>query len=57
MEQHVIYRVKMTSIGGVVQLDLDEGCVWMDERRAVALFGAVAASTAGLARSMRQYLL
>ena len=42
--------------GGMVQPSLNDGCVWMDERRAVALFGAVAASMAGLSRSMRQYL-
>ena len=32
------------------------GCVVMDERRVVALSGVVVASTAGLARLMRQYL-
>ena len=56
VERRVIYRVKTTSFGGMVQLDLEDICVWMDERRAVALFGAVAASMAGLSRSMRQYL-
>ena len=34
-----------------------DGRVWMDTCRMVALSGAVVASTAGLARSMRQYLL
>ena len=35
-----------TSIGGMVQLDLDDGCGWIDERRTVGLSGAVAVSTA-----------
>ena len=48
---------KTTSIGGMVRLDLDNECVWMDERWAVALFGAMVASTAGLTNSMHQYLL
>jgi hypothetical protein len=41
----------------MVQLDIDDRCGWMDERRAVALSGAMVASTADLARSLRQYLL
>lgn len=36
-----------TSLGGVAQRGLDGGCVMMDAHRAVALFGVVAASTAG----------
>ena len=46
-----------TSGGGMVQLHIDDGCGWMDERRVVELSGAMVASTAGLARSVRQYLL
>ena len=40
----------------MVQLHIDDGCGWMDERRVVELSGAMVASTAGLARSVRQYL-
>lgn len=47
----------MMSIGGMVQLDIDVRCVWMDERMAVVLIGAVAASVTGLARMLHQYLL
>ena len=57
MERRVIYHVKMTSIGGMCQLDLNDRSVSIDERRVVALLGAVAVSTAGVARTMRQYLL
>lgn len=35
----------------------DGGCVVMDERRMVVLSSIAVASTAGLARSMRHYLL
>ena len=46
-----------TSGGGMVQLHIDDGCGWMDERRAVALSGAMVVLPADLARSLRQYLL
>ena len=57
MVWRVIFRVKMMSISDMRQLDLDDGSVWMDERRVVALFDVVVASMAGLARTVRQYLL
>lgn len=44
--------MKTTSIRDMVQLDLDDRCVWMDESRVVALFGVVTTLTVGLARSM-----
>ena len=54
----VVSTVSMTmKIGGKVQLDIDDRCGWMDERRAVALSGAMVASTTDLARSLRRYLL
>jgi hypothetical protein len=37
----------MAGRGGMVQLSLGDECVWINERRAAVLFGAVAASTAG----------
>ena len=45
------------SFGGMVQLHIDDGYGWMDERRVVELSGAMVGSTADLARSVRQYLL
>ncbi|KAE8814642.1 hypothetical protein D1007_08170 [Hordeum vulgare] len=42
------------SLGGEAQQSLGDGCVMMSARREEALSGAVGASTAGLARSMRQ---
>ena len=57
MVWRVIFRVKMMSISAMRQLDLDDGSVWMDERRVVALFDVVAASMEGLAMKVRQYLL
>ena len=54
----VVFTASMTtSIGGMVQLDIDDKCGWMDERRAVTLFGAMVASTADMARSLHRYLL
>jgi hypothetical protein len=41
----------------MAQQGLGDGCMMMDARREVALSGAVVASTADLARLMRQYLL
>ena len=41
------------SLGGEAQQSLGDGCVMMSARREEALSGAVGASTAGLARSMR----
>lgn len=41
-----IYHIDDDDIGGMVQLHLDDGCGWMDERRAVELSGAMVASTA-----------
>jgi len=41
---------RTTSIGGMVQLDIDNKCGWMDERRVVALFGVMVVLTADLAR-------
>ena len=38
-------------LGGMEQRSLGEGRVMMDASRVVALFGAMAASTAGLTRS------
>jgi hypothetical protein len=43
--------------GGMALRSFGDGCVWMDTCRLVALSGAVVASTAGLAMSVRQYLL
>ena len=43
--------------GGMEQLGLGAGRGVMASRRAVALSGAMVASTADLARSLRQYLL
>ena len=57
VEWHVIYNMKMTTTGGMRRLDLDDRSVWIDDCRVVTLLGAMAASTAGLARTMRIYLL
>lgn len=43
--------------GGVAQWGPSDGRVMMDSCREVALSGAMVSSTAGLARSMRQYRL
>ena len=43
--------------GGMALRSFGDGRVWMDTCRMVALSGAVVASTTGLARSVRQYLL
>ena len=40
------------ALGGMVHRSLGDGCVLMDEHRAVALFGDVAAWTASWARIM-----
>ena len=54
----VVSTASMTaSIGGMVQLDIDDRCCWMDERRSVALSGVMVVSTADLAMSLRRYLL
>ena len=54
----VVSAASMTmSIGGMVQLDIDDKRGWMDELGAVALSGIMVASTASLARSLRRYLL
>ena len=42
------------SLDGEAQQSLDDGCMMMSVHRKEALSGAVGASTAGLARSMRQ---
>ena len=42
--------------GGMAPRSFGDERVWMDMCRMVALSGAVVASTAGLARSVRQYL-
>lgn len=34
----------MRIIGGMMQLDLDDTCGWIDEHKAVGLSGSVAAS-------------
>ena len=48
---------KTKNLGGVAQQGLGGGCVKMGARREVVLSAAVVAPTAGLARSMRQYIL
>jgi hypothetical protein len=44
---------KTASLGVVVQLGLDGGCVMMDAHCMVALFGIKVASMAGLTSPMR----
>ena len=46
-----------TSNDGMVQLDIDDRCSWMDECGAVVLSGVMVASTVDPARSLRTYLL
>ena len=42
---------------GMELRSIGDGRVWMETRRMVALFDAMVASTIGLARLVRQYLL